>query len=87
MFMSGSTIVIPAEESSINISVQIVDDSRVEERQEMFLVTLTSTLPRVAIGNDDTTEISIIDDDGLFLLNYVHVLHMTSCSLDKPEHD
>ena len=64
--MNGSVVTLPAEGSSVNVSIRIIDDQVVERRQEMFSLTLSSTLPGVTIGNERTAEITIIDDDGLF---------------------
>ena len=65
LYIGNSVITIPAEESNINITVQIIDDEVVEVKEESLLITITSSLlPGVLIGNNNSTRIIITDDDG-----------------------
>ncbi len=67
-FINGQTIIIPAEQSSVNVSISIINDSIVEAQRETFLFKLTSILPRVTVDGQDSIVVSITDNDGLLLL-------------------
>ena len=61
---------IPPQDSSVNININITDDSNVEEKEEMFRLLLEFTQmthDRVIIGQINHTDIFIQDDDGMFI--------------------
>ncbi len=65
---NGNTVItIPAEETSVNISIQIMDDKIVEMKEESLFITVTPVSPRVLVGDNNTTRIIIKDDDGLLV--------------------
>ena len=61
---------ITPQDSSVNINIDITDDSNVEEKEEMFRLLLEFTQmthDRVIIGQINHTDIFIQDDDGMFI--------------------
>ena len=62
-----SPLTFPATNSSDDViqctNVSIIDDLAFEEGSETFTVTVTTTNPRVTLGNDNTT-VTITDNEG-----------------------
>ena len=65
----STLLTFPATTSSDDImqciDVSILDDSVFEGPAETFTVTVTTTNPRVTLGNNNTT-VTIIDNDGQY---------------------
>ncbi len=60
------------------VSVAIINDECVEDKEEVFTVSLSTEEECVDIGSDNQTTITILDDDRestiVVLYNYVHLV-------------
>ena len=67
------TLTIPAGETSVDFSVDVVNDTLAGEGIETFLGVIESVSPEDVGVTQRTSQVSILDDDGMYIS--VYLLH------------
>ena len=64
------SVTISAGETSASLNISIIDDDTLEENESFVLNINPSSLHnRVVLGNPSQTTVTIVDDDGKFIIN------------------
>ena len=73
-----STIEFPRGQTSVHLSIELVDDDICDDMEEMFTLRLESSDFNVLVGDIGNTTVTINDDDGMERsCDLVHDSHMT----------